>query len=244
MQVAFGDHQVANVAADVEARTIGAATPNPPGRRGALPRPDAALRDPAHHELPVRRLGDRVLRQRDPHAADARTSPTPRAATRTRRRATIPRRASRSPRSSRWAGRSSTCAAPSRARPSTRPADPRHISAHRRGGSGLGSAIAYGRTSASWSPARAGRQRALLDRLRQRRLVDLLRTRSRRVAGARPHADRLHHQRLHLLPDGVDLRRGDRDVPGGGRLAARSPAGPSTSSGPSSRPGARCSPTR
>jgi len=37
MQVAFGDHQVANVAADVEARTIGAATPNPPVAPGRFP---------------------------------------------------------------------------------------------------------------------------------------------------------------------------------------------------------------
>ena len=131
-----------------------------------------------------------------------------------------------------------------RAPPSTRPADPRHIPAHLRGGSRLASAIAYGRTPASWSPARAGRQRALLDRLRQRRLVDLLRARSRRVASARPHAGRLHHHRDDLLLHGGDLRRGDRDVPRGGRLARASPAGRSTSSGPSSRPGARCSPTR
>jgi hypothetical protein len=37
MQVAFGDHQVANVSADVEARTTGAATPNPPVAAGRFP---------------------------------------------------------------------------------------------------------------------------------------------------------------------------------------------------------------
>jgi hypothetical protein len=37
MQVAFGDHQVANVSADVEARTIGAATPDPPVAAGRFP---------------------------------------------------------------------------------------------------------------------------------------------------------------------------------------------------------------
>ena len=79
-------------------------------------------------------------------------------------------------------------------------------------------------------PARAGGQRPLLDRLRQRRLVDLLRARPRRVVRARPHAGRLHHHRLHLLPDGRHLRRGDGDVPGGRRLVVASPAAPSTSS--------------
>ena len=37
IQVAFGDHQVANVTAEVEARTIGAATPNPPVAAGRFP---------------------------------------------------------------------------------------------------------------------------------------------------------------------------------------------------------------
>ena len=35
---------------------------------------------------------------------------------------------------------------------------------------------------------------------------------------ARPDAGRLHHHRRHLLPDRRHLRRGDGDVPGGGRL--------------------------
>ena len=45
-----------------------------------------------------------------------------------------------------------------------------------------------------------GRQRAVLDRLRQRRLVDLLRARPGRVLRARPDAGRLHHHRRDLLP--------------------------------------------
>ena len=49
---------------------------------------------------------------------------------------------------------------------------------------------------------------------------------------------------VHLLPDGGHLRRGHRDVPGGGRFLVASPAMPSTSSGRSSPPGRRCSTTR
>ena len=108
----------------------------------------------------------------------------------------------------------------------------------------LDSRVRHGRTPPARPPARAGRQRPLLDRLRQRRLVDLLRARPRRVVRARPHAGRLRHHRLHLLPDGRHLRRGDGDVPGGGRLVVASRAAPSTSSGPSSPPGRRCSTTR
>ena len=66
--------------------------------------------------------------------------------------------------------------------------------------------------------ARPRRARALRDRLRQRRLVDLLRARPDRRDRARPHADRLHHQRPDLRRDGGDLRRGHRSLPGGRRL--------------------------
>ena len=60
---------------------------------------------------------------------------------------------------------------------------------------------------------------------------------------ARPHAGRLHHHRRHLLPDRRHLRRGDGDVPRGRRLVESSRAARSTSSGPSSPRGARCSTT-
>ena len=63
-----------------------------------------------------------------------------------------------------------------------------------------------------------GHQRAVLDRLRQRRLLDLLRARAGRLLRARAHAGRLPDHGRDLLPDRRDLRRGDRDVPRGGRL--------------------------
>ena len=58
---AFGDHQVANVSADVEARTIGAA--HEPARARARPQPrrHPALRHTHHPALPPSRVGDRLL---------------------------------------------------------------------------------------------------------------------------------------------------------------------------------------
>ena len=55
-------------------------------------------------------------------------------------------------------------------------------------------------------------------RLRQRRLVDLLRLGLVASFALGAHAGGLHHHRLHLLSDGRHLRRGHGDVPGGGRL--------------------------
>ena len=87
----------------------------------------------------------------------------------------------------------------------------------------LDSSEPHGRTPPPRPPARPGRQRALLDRLRQRRLVDLLRARPRRALRARPHAGGVHHHRHHLLPDRGHLRRGHGDVPGGGRVVVLRP---------------------
>ena len=66
--------------------------------------------------------------------------------------------------------------------------------------------------------ARPRRARPLRDRLRQRRLVDLLRARPHRRHRARAHAARLHHQRPDLRGDRRNLRGGHRSLPGGGRL--------------------------
>ena len=61
---AFGDHQVANVAADVEARTIRACTNRPVALRGALARRGAAVRR-AHVRRPrLRGIGHHLLRHR------------------------------------------------------------------------------------------------------------------------------------------------------------------------------------
>ena len=81
----------------------------------------------------------------------------------------------------------------------------------------------HGKTPAGRPGAGPGGQRPLLDRLRERRLVDLLRARPRRVLRARPDAARLHHHRVLLLLHGGELRRGDDDVPGGGRLVELRP---------------------
>ena len=69
-----------------------------------------------------------------------------------------------------------------------------------------------------------GVERPVLDRIRQRRLVDLLRARPRRLLRARAHPDRLHHHGVLLLLHGGHVRRGDRDVPRGGRLLVVRPA--------------------
>ena len=91
--------------------------------------------------------------------------------------------------------------------------------------------------------ARARDAGALRDRLRQRRLVDLLRARRHRGLRARPDAARLRDRRAHLRADGA------RPTPRG-RFATRRPAAPrasratpSTSSSRSGPPGRRCSTT-
>src|SRR5438132_12019696 len=66
------------------------------------------------------------------------------------------------------------------------------------------------------SPPSARHECALLDRVRKRRLVDLLRARTGGVVCARAHAGRVRGDRRDLLPDRGDVRGGDRDVPRGG----------------------------
>ena len=65
---------------------------------------------------------------------------------------------------------------------------------------------------------RPRRRRPVLGRLRQRRLLDLLRARRHRRLRPRPDPGRLRHLRPDLRRDRRHLRRGDRDVPGGRRL--------------------------
>src|ERR1700693_6354359 len=52
-----------------------------------------------------------------------------------------------------------------------------------------------------WTPPRARYQRAVLDRLRERRVLDLLRARAGRVLRTRADAGRLPDHRRDLLPD-------------------------------------------
>ena len=66
--------------------------------------------------------------------------------------------------------------------------------------------------------ARARRTRALRDRLRQRRLLDLLRARRHGRLRARPDAARLRHRRPDLRGTTADVRRGDGSLPGGRRV--------------------------
>ena len=77
---------------------------------------------------------------------------------------------------------------------------------------------ADGQAQVGRAPTRPGRQRALRHRLRQRRLLDLLRARARRVLRARPDTGDLHHHRLLLLLHRRHLRRSDGDVSGGRRV--------------------------
>src|SRR5436309_3258927 len=75
-----------------------------------------------------------------------------------------------------------------------------------------------GTTVPARTAAGAGDQRAVLDGLRQRRLLDLLRARTRRLVRARTHPRRVRGDRGDLLPDRRHVRGGDRDVSRGGRL--------------------------
>src|ERR1700730_10792672 len=77
-------------------------------------------------------------------------------------------------------------------------------------------AAAHGTAEPTRVEARSRHERAVLDGLRQRRLLDLLRARSRCLLRARPDADRLSDHRSDLLPHRRHLRGGDRDVSGGG----------------------------
>ena len=63
MNVAFGDHQVTNFQADVEARTIGAQTHLPSCSRAAGPT-STCLERPRDQQLPLLGIGDRLRRHR------------------------------------------------------------------------------------------------------------------------------------------------------------------------------------
>ena len=78
--------------------------------------------------------------------------------------------------------------------------------------------------AAAGTGARSRDAGALLDRLRERRLVDLLRARRHRGDRARADPARLPDQRPDLRLHGRDLRRGHRPLPGGGRLVELRPA--------------------
>ena len=85
--------------------------------------------------------------------------------------------------------------------------------------------------------------RAVRGRLRQRRLVDLLRARPGRALRARADAGHLHDRRADLRLHRRHLRRGDRALPGGGRLLELRPPRLQRVRLASSPAGRRCSPT-
>ena len=88
---------------------------------------------------------------------------------------------------------------------------------------GVGCAGAAAEATAAGSRAGARHARALRNRLRQRRLLDLLRARRHGGIRARAHADRLRHRRADLRGDLGDLRGGNRPLPGGRRLVQLRP---------------------
>ena len=73
-EVAFGDHQVANVTAEVAARTVGARILLPGLAPGRSPDVVPVLGDHADLVPAVERLGDRLLGQPQPGATDSATS--------------------------------------------------------------------------------------------------------------------------------------------------------------------------
>ena len=100
-------------------------------------------------------------------------------------------------------------------------------------------------TSAANAEPRAGPRDtgSLLDRLRKRRLVDLLRARRHRCLRARPDAARLRDRRRHLRADGRHVRGGNGPL-SRRRVARRaSPGTGSTKASASGRPGRSCSST-
>ena len=95
---AHGDHQVATVTAEVEARTIGAAIRQDPLEPGRTFDVEPFYAIPRIAAVPVRRLGDRAVGQQRRRRRRRRpTRPTARAPTRTARRARRPPRSCRSP---------------------------------------------------------------------------------------------------------------------------------------------------
>ena len=93
------------------------------------------------------------------------------------------------------------------------------------GPAGHVSGAAYTRDRAREAPAArsadgagARHSRAVRDRVRERRLLDLLRARAHGGLRARADAPRLPHRRDRVRGDCGDVRRGNRPLPGGRRL--------------------------
>ena len=84
--------------------------------------------------------------------------------------------------------------------------------------------MAHPEPAAEHPRARPRHAGALRDRLRRRRLLDLLRARPDRVLRARAHAPRLRDRRDLLRRDRDHLRRGHGPLPGGRRLVELLPA--------------------
>ena len=68
MDIAFGDHQVTNYQADVEARTIGASAHKPVLYKGRWPNTNVLWNVPKHQAVPVHRLGHRTTGTSAPFA--------------------------------------------------------------------------------------------------------------------------------------------------------------------------------
>ena len=64
MNIGVGDHQVTNYSAETEARTSALRIHTPIVYNGRWPNVDRRLGNPADRELPVQRLGARLLGQR------------------------------------------------------------------------------------------------------------------------------------------------------------------------------------
>ena len=98
LHVAFGDHQVATLTAEVEARTIGAVTHAGPLDPGRDPDVDPLFGHPARRfATTLRGLGDRLLGLGLADAADEEPARRATAPTRTATRAATSRPAARSP---------------------------------------------------------------------------------------------------------------------------------------------------
>ena len=171
-------------------------------------------------------VGARRSRARTASACGARSSGRAPGSSARRSRASRP---SAAPSSSSSARRSSRGAASSRAFPRevllaaarrAVPRDDRHRSGRGRARPRRALQSRRGTTASPGARARARPrgERALRHRVRQRRLVDLLRPRRNRLLRARADARRLRHRRPLLRGDRGDVRRGDGELPGGRRL--------------------------
>ena len=95
----------------------------------------------------------------------------------------------------------------------------------------------------AWPARRPRRGRHVLDRLRQRRLVDLLRARRHGALRGRHDAGHVRDLGRDLRVHGGDLRRGDGALPRGRRLGVVLAARVQRGASRSSPPGRRCSTT-